>query len=90
MRYSNTLRLRQVSLMNLSVRRTVPPVVIFVFAHVVRPHFSKQNKIRAKTMFAIGETVALAEWIIDDTCLVKNCFLFFEISYSGDSSKDDI
>ena len=36
----------------------------------IRPHFSKQNKFQAKTMFAIGETVALAEWIIDNTCLV--------------------
>ena len=36
----------------------------------VRPHFSKQNKFQAKTMFATGETVGLAEWIIDDTCLV--------------------
>ena len=29
---------------------------------------AKQNKV--KTMFATGETVGLAEWIIDDTCLV--------------------
>ena len=45
------------------------PVVIIVFAHVVRssvrPHFSKK-KFQAETMFAVG----LAEWIIDDTCLV--------------------
>ena len=34
----------------------------------VRPHFSKQNKFQAKTMFATGETVGLAEWIIDDKC----------------------
>ena len=55
------------------------PVVIIVFAHVVRPsvrpsvrlHFSKQNKFQAKTMFAPGETAGLAEWIIDDTCLVE-------------------
>ena len=33
----------------------------------VRPHFSKQNNSQAKTMFATGETVSLAEWIIDDT-----------------------
>ena len=47
------------------------PVVIIVF-HMssVRPHFSKQNKFKAKTMFATGETVGLAEWIIDDTFLV--------------------
>ena len=44
------------------------PVVIIVFAHVC-PHFSKQNKFQAKTMFATGETVGLAEWIIDDTYL---------------------
>ena len=31
----------------------------------VRPDFSKQNKFQAT-----GETVGLAEWIIDDTCLV--------------------
>ena len=50
------------------------PVVIIAFAHVVRsyirpyvhvrPHFSKQNKIQAKTMFS---TLGLAERIIDDT-----------------------
>ena len=48
--------------------------VIIVFAHVVRSsvhHFSKQYKFQAKTMFAAGETVCLAEWIIDDTCLVN-------------------
>ena len=37
----------------------------------VRPSpLSKQNKFQAKTMFATGETVGLAEWIYDDTCLV--------------------
>ena len=36
----------------------------------VRPHFSKQNKFQAKTMFATGETLSLAEWIIDDICHV--------------------
>ena len=43
-----------------------PSVRIFV------PTFqnpAKQNK--AKTMFATGETVGLAQWIINDTCLVK-------------------
>ena len=30
----------------------------------------QKNKTTRKTMFAIGETVGLAEWIIDDTCLV--------------------
>ena len=51
------------------------PVVIIMFAHVVRssvrPHFLKQNKFQVKTMFAIGKTVGLAEWIIDDTCFVS-------------------
>ena len=40
-----------------SVRASVPTFQI------------KQNRTK-KTMFAIGETVGLAEWIIDDTCLV--------------------
>ena len=55
-----------------------PTVVIIVFAHVVlssvRPNFSKQ--FQAKTMFALGETVGLAEWIIDDTCIVIHIFDF--------------
>ena len=42
----------------------------------VRPHFSKQNKLQAKTMFATGQTVGLAEWIIDDTCLVNKLSRF--------------
>ena len=51
------------------------PVGIIVFVHVVRPsvrpHFSNLGKqIKAKTIFAIDETVGLAEWIIDDTCHV--------------------
>ena len=51
------------------------PVGIIVFAHVVypyvRPHFSKSSKTKqAKTTFATGMTVGLAEWIIDDICLV--------------------
>ena len=58
------------------------PVGIIVFAHVIRPsvrhHFSKSsNKSQAKTMFASGETVGLAEWIIDDTCLVFIAFQYF-------------
>ena len=50
------------------------PVGIIVFAHIVRlsvPTFqnlAKQNK--AKLMFATGETVGLAKWIIDDISLV--------------------
>ena len=50
------------------------------FIHSANPHvvtacrnhcfqnLAKQNNV--KTMFATGETVGLAEWIIDDTCLV--------------------
>ena len=40
------------------------PVVIIVFAHLVRPHYAKQNIFQAKTMSDTGETVGLAEWII--------------------------
>ena len=40
---------------------------IIVFAHVVRPFQNLAKPNRAKTMFATGETVGLAEWIIDDT-----------------------
>ena len=53
-------------------------VVIIVSAHVVHPSvrpsplFTKQNKFQANTMFATDETVGLAEWIIDDTCLVMD------------------
>ena len=59
------------------------PVVIIVSAHVVRssvrpsvrpsiPTFHKTKQFQAKTMFATGETVGPAEWIIDDTCLVDH------------------
>ena len=34
-------------------------------------NLAKQNKFQAKTMFTTCETVGLAEWIIDDTCLVR-------------------
>ena len=48
------------------------PVGIIVFVHVVRPHFSNLEKTKQqKTMFATGVTMDLAEWIIDDTCLVN-------------------
>ena len=50
---------------------TCRPFVRPSFSPSSRPHFlksSKQNK--QKTMFATGETVGLAEWIIDETCLV--------------------
>ena len=40
----------------------------------------KQNKFQAKTMFTTGETVGLAEWIIDDPCLLF-CVLFAKHGY---------
>ena len=33
-------------------------------------YVAKHNKFQVKTMFTIGETVGLDEWIIDETCLV--------------------
>ena len=50
--------------------------MIIVFAHVVRPpvptfqNLAKQNNFQAKTMFTTDETLGLAEWIIDDTCIL--------------------
>ena len=44
---------------------------------------SKTKQISMKTMFATGDTVGLAEWIIDGTCLVI-------INYPRYSSKYDI
>ena len=42
----------------------------------VRPHFSnlekQTKKFLEKTMFTTGVTMGLAEWIIDDTCLVSD------------------
>ena len=50
------------------------PLVITVFAHVVRTyvraHFSNLANKKQHKMVATGETVGLAEWIVDDTCLV--------------------
>ena len=50
----------------------------------VRPHFSKQNKLQAKTMVATGETVGLAEWIIDDTYLVILTFDYWRMEATQD------
>ena len=33
-------------------------------------NLAKQSKLQVKTMFTTSETVGMAEWIIDDTCLV--------------------
>ena len=37
---------------------------------VLRPHWKFSKTKQQKTMFGTGETVGLAEWIIDATCLV--------------------
>ena len=37
-------------------------------------NLAKQSTFQTKTMFAIGETVGLPEWIINDTCLVSFFF----------------
>ena len=42
---------------------------------------AKQTKFQAKTMFTTGETVGLAEWIIDETCLVPPYFTIQTMSY---------
>ena len=46
-------------------------------------NLAKQNKFQAKTMFTTGETVGLAEWIIDDTCLFV---LFYSVLMVFDQS----
>ena len=40
----------------------------------------KKNKFQAKTMVATDETVRLAEWIIDDTCLVHSAVVLTELA----------
>ena len=52
------------------------PVGIIVCARVFRPSalFKSRKTKQQKTMFATGVTMGLAEWIIDDTCLVNICF----------------
>ena len=54
----------------------------------VRPHFSKLEKQKKqKTMFDTGVTMGLAEWIIDDACLVDYCFRFKSVlRYLGASN----
>ena len=42
-------------------------------------NLTKQSKVKA--MYATGETVGLAEWIIDDTCAIFMCY-YFEASMS--------
>ena len=42
-------------------------------------NLAKQNKFQAKTMFTTGEIVGLAEWIIDDTCLVLSPLYFVHL-----------
>ena len=52
---------------------------IIVFAHVVRPSplFKSRKTKQQKTTFATGVTMALAELIIDDTCLVIVLYLHY-------------
>ena len=62
-------------------RPTITAVVIIIF-HMssVRPNFqnlAKQNEFQVKTMFTTNETVGLAEWIINDTCLVFSLFICY-------------
>ena len=54
--------------MNFLIHEADPPLSLPVVIIVFVPTF--QNKLQAKTMLATGETVGLAEWIIDDICLV--------------------
>ena len=66
------------------------PVVIIIFAHVVRsfvrpsvrPLFKSSTTKQQKIMVATGGTVGLVEWFIDDSCLV---IIFF----TGGSSEED-
>ena len=55
------------------------PVGIIVFTRClsVRPSplFKSRKTKLQKTMFTTGVTMGLAEWIIDDTCLVKIVFI---------------
>ena len=44
----------------------------------VRPHFSKSSKAKQISCENIGDIVALAEWIIIDTCLVAFIFRGFK------------
>ena len=56
------------------------PVVIIVFTHV-RPFVPTFQNLTKQIQFhyCTGETVDLADWIIDDTCLV--CFNLFHFVY---------
>ena len=55
------------------------PIVIIVFAHVVRPYsyvhtfqnLAKQKQISSENNAHYWRVVGPAEWIIDDTCLVS-------------------
>ena len=56
-----------------------------LFSHLLSVHayvptfqnIAKQNKFQAKTIFTTGETMALAEWIIDYICLGQVIFLYY-------------
>ena len=55
-------------------------VVIIVFTHVVSPSplFKYSKTKQQKTMVVTGDTMGLAEWIIDGTCLLCFVLLDFE------------
>ena len=65
------------------------PVGITVFSHVVRSYvrpsplsnLTKQNK--QKTIFATGETVGLAEWIIVKTFFIYIIFVRYHLNIAN-------
>ena len=68
---------------------TVTAGRIIVSAYVVRmyvhPHFSNLAKQKQqKTMFDTGVTMGLAEWIIDDTCLVYFYLHVFDTGHKNE------
>ena len=44
-------------------------------------NLTKQNNMQVKKVIATGRTVGLAEWIIDDICLVNVIFKWFLQSF---------
>ena len=49
------------------------PVVIIIFSHLVHTfhNLAKQNNFQVKMVITASGTLGQAEWIIDNTCLVK-------------------
>ena len=56
---------------------TVTACIGIIVRQYVRPHFSKSSKTKQSenNVRYTGETLCLAEWIIDDTCLVVIYFI---------------